>query len=553
GQFRDADPVWSPDGKRLAIISQNATQRVIRTLSYPSSASSAQVMPLGQQPSAAVDYLVAWQRTPRGERIYFESYYNLFALDPLSGQVEQLTHFDQQRPVFRAFRPSPQGDRIVYLEPREKTYDVVLQSLSGAPVTLWQSPEPVSSPSWFPDGQRLALIANQGGTPQIFVLRLDTLTVEQITSGSENYSEVVAGPTGNQIFAVSSRQNANIFAWDLAAGTETEHTSEFGLQIRPEPAPDGQRLLFQTASNSAGGKMDVFVKPLVPGNQTLKLAAEAQHARWSPDGTAVAFLRFVLGKHELWRVGADGTMPRRLVDAVTPARALPTPYLAYFTDFAWSPDGLRIAYHSRKSGTSNVWLIDRDGTHDTNVTGNTDRNVNVNSLCWSPDGKRLAYLLSTASTNPSAITRSIWLHEAGKNELLYQRNATLHFVGWTSAGQELLLAAGAPNEWSAPQTVEMFRLDPVRRKSTVLLKLTATYLPSLRLARDGRTIVAVSRQQGRDNLALIDVSGGGVKPLTRNSDPTIFYSSPAWAADGRRLFYSKQASWQLLHLLEKQS
>jgi eukaryotic-like serine/threonine-protein kinase len=550
---QDADPVWSPDGKRIAVLSQGTTRREIRTLPYPlAAAGGAQVVLKELNPAAAVDYLLAWLRTPRGERIYYESYYNLYALNPVSGQVERLTQFDQQRPVFRAFRPSPQGDRIAYLEPQGKSYDLMLQPVYGAPVTLWQSAEPISSPSWFPDGQRLAFIINRGDTSQIFVLRLDTRTVEQVTSGSENYSEVVVGPDGQRIFALSSRENANIFAWDFGSGTEVGHTSEFGLQIRPEPAPVGQQLLFQALSSFARGKMDIFVKPLVPGGQPHKLVTEAQHARWSPDGAAVAFIRFVLGKHELWRVDASGASPRRLVESVLPARSLPTPYLAYHTDYAWAPDGQSLAYFSRKTGAYNLWRVAHDGTNDTNLTGNTDPKLIINSPCWSPQGKQLAYLASTTAANDAVPSRSVWLNEAGKNEVLFTRSAPLHLVGWMPTGRVLLVAAGTLNAWGTPQTIELFRLDLAHRQPISLLKIAAAYLPTLRLARDGRNIVVVTRQQGRDNLDLIAVDSRTVKRLTSNTDPTVFYSSPAWAADGRSLFYSKQTSWQFLDLLEKQ-
>jgi len=549
---RDYDPIWSPDGARLAFISLHPGRSEIRTLPYPPPPDGAQTLLKALDPSAPAAFLIAWQRHAQGERIYYESEHNLYALDPVSRQVERLTQFDPQHSRASKFSPSPQGERILYLESRDDNYYVMLKPLNGAPEVLLQSAEPARWLSWFPDGRRIAFISNRNGGSQIFVLRLDTRAVEQVTSNNEDHSSVVVAPSGKSLLAMSSRENANIFAWDFSASAEVEYTSEFGLQIRPEPAPDGKMLLFQTVGGLARGKMDIFAKPIAPGSPPLKLVSEALHARWSPDGETVAFVRTVQGKHELWIASARGGAERRLTSAMTPARFLPTPYLAQHADYVWSPDSTKIAYSSKKSGPSNLWVVACDGTIDTSLTNNADRGVTVYSPHWSPDGKRLAYLSSVSSANQPSPTRSVWLNAAGRDELLFQRDTPLQIIGWTASGQKLLVGAGNLKEWTAPQEVELVGLELARRKPTALLKVAAAYLPTLRLARDGRSLVVVTRKQGRDNLELISVSEGTVKRLTNNSDPTIFYTSPAWAADGRSLFYSKQTSWQFLHLLEKQ-
>ena len=59
-----------------------------------------------------------------------------------------------------------------------------------------------------------------------------------------------------------------------------------------------------------------------------------------------------------------------------------------------------------------------------------------------------------------------------------------------------------------------------------------------------------SRQDGRDNLIVTGVRGGGITKVTNNTDPTVFYSGLTWSPDGKRLFYSKQTNWSVATLID---
>jgi Tol biopolymer transport system component len=42
-------------------------------------------------------------------------------------------------------------------------------------------------------------------------------------------------------------------------------------------------------------------------------------------------------------------------------------------EFAWSPDGRRVAFHSRRDGQWGIWLMDRDGVTSTAAPASVDR------------------------------------------------------------------------------------------------------------------------------------------------------------------------------------
>jgi TolB protein len=98
---------------------------------------------------------------------------------------------------------------------------------------------------------------------------------------------------------------------------------------------------------------------------------------WSPDGTRIAFARWIGDAPDIFIVGGDGTHLVRLTD--NPGQ-----------DFepSWSPDGTSISFLSERDGHSTVYLMDADGANQRPFEGFPD---DVASLDWSPDGTRIVF------------------------------------------------------------------------------------------------------------------------------------------------------------------
>ena len=115
-----------------------------------------------------------------------------------------------------------------------------------------------------------------------------------------------------------------------------------------------------------------------------------KYPRWSPDGTQIAFTRFLDKKDmkttqrsaELFIINADGTDPQRL-----------THNNFLDIDTAWSPDGRHIAFSSSRTGSMEVFVIEL-ATHSTRqLTDVEDDELSSGSCCpdWSPDGKHIIF------------------------------------------------------------------------------------------------------------------------------------------------------------------
>jgi YD repeat-containing protein len=197
-------------------------------------------------------------------------------------------------------RLSPDGTRVAFDSDRDGERAVYVADRNGTNITRVSGAGYAAVPSWSPDGTRLAFIKAEPDRPRVW----------------------------------------NLWVLNLATGELQRHTAfRLGQVWSASWFPDGRRVAYShedrlIVSDLRSGASEVQASP-VKGRLVRTPAV-------SPDGRRIVFQVHGNG---VWMLDLATDASRRVLDDVTAE------------EFAWDPSGRRIAYHSRRGGKWQIWMM----------------------------------------------------------------------------------------------------------------------------------------------------------------------------------------------------
>jgi hypothetical protein len=193
---------------------------------------------------------------------------------------------------------SPDGERLAFDSDVDGTRGVYVANRDGSSPKRVSGPGYASVPTWSPDGQRLAFARAEDGRPRIWniwTVNVATGTLRRITSHR------VGQPWGASWFPDGQRivysLEDRLIVRDLDTGSGRSYpTPVRGRLLRtPAVSPDGQRIVFQVHRHGA------WVLDLRTGRPYCLIAdPTAQEFAWSPDGRQVAYHSVRGGGWGIW-------------------------------------------------------------------------------------------------------------------------------------------------------------------------------------------------------------------------------------------------------------
>src|SRR5690606_35427268 len=217
---------------------------------------------------------------------------------------------------------------------------------------------------------------------EIYMVDSDGENVQRITSDGSIALTPTWGPDGQRIAYTSYRSGRPLlYERDMRTGRDRVLSDREGINSTPAYSPDGRLIAFGT---SVSGNTEIATYDRQQNcclqQQTRGRQFDSLNPSFSPDGTQLAFVSNRLGQPHIYvmELGGDG----RLVSEYVYGRR------AYNDGPDWSPTSNQIVYHTEvRSGQYQLVLMDLDRGTRRYLTNE----YNNETASWAPDGRHVVF------------------------------------------------------------------------------------------------------------------------------------------------------------------
>ena len=270
--------------------------------------------------------------------------------------------------------------QIAFMSKRDGNSEIYVMDINGDNQrNLTNNPNNDSSPSWSPDGKRIAFVSDRDRdahfipglfTSEIYVMDADGGNQQNLTNDPKDDRSPSWSPDGERIAFTSNRDGDDeIFLMDPDGGNQRRLTNNRHDDYSPTWSPDGERIVFGARrdghfENDFGMTEEIYVIDADGGNEQ-RLTENRRNdwdPSWSPDGKRIAFAsdrKGDLQSFDIYVMDADGGNQQKLVNN-----------RGWDGSPSWSPDSKRIAFTSERAGNYEIYVMDAGGRNQQNLSNN---------------------------------------------------------------------------------------------------------------------------------------------------------------------------------------
>ena len=535
----ERNPAISPDGNRVAFTwdgeNQNNFDIYVKTVR--------DAAPVRLTTNPAEEMSPAW--SPDGRTIAFVRRFggdrgDLVLIPASGGQERKLT---ETRGEFRREMPSlawsPDGNWIAVSH--RETADLanalfLLSARTGQKRRLTTAPQSYVGdymPAFSADGRSLAFVRMSGWVVgEVYLLPLSTdysavAEPKRLTSDGRLATSPAWADETRDILYVHAESNRRELRSVPVSGAGTSRRILLLEDHVNELSTRGNRLVYaREAHDSNIWRAEIGPTGASPTASRRLIASTRndEYARYSPDGTKIAFVSIRSGTREIWIAEADGLNPLPLTSFGGPVIGPP----------AWSPDGQGIAFHARSEGPGDLFIVPAIGGAPKRLTANPADDLTPS---WSHDGQWI-YFCSMRSGR-----WELWKMPAeGGEATQITRSEGSYLPTESTDGQTLYYCYKVPEKgiWKIPV------------QGGEAVQVTGPYSPQLcamTVTAQGLYYTAAPDSSNKYSIQFVSFSTGQSRPVVVSDRPFVNLALSV-SPDGRWLLYGQSESDSDLMLIE---
>ncbi|MDB2599844.1 Tol-Pal system beta propeller repeat protein TolB [Gammaproteobacteria bacterium] len=146
------------------------------------------------------------------------------------------------------------------------SYKLMLADSDGAnEKILLSSSEPIISPSWSPDGKKVAYVSFETGIAKVFIQEIASGNREAVLSKDTQISSPSWSPDGKYLsLTLYQDGNAEIYILRLRDRTLTRMTNQFAIDTESSWSPKGNKILFTSGRSGSPQIYELDLRKLNP-------------------------------------------------------------------------------------------------------------------------------------------------------------------------------------------------------------------------------------------------------------------------------------------------
>ncbi|KAF0134214.1 MAG: fibronectin I domain-containing protein, partial [Candidatus Saganbacteria bacterium] len=523
------NPKWSPDGSKIVYSSDRLGELLLSKWNiWEINADGSNPIQITKDQTTFRDDNPSF--SPDGKKIVYDSdqdgNFDLWTINTDGSGKSKITSSSEAetKPSW-----SPDGSKIAY----QNQKGIGLFDVKNNNSQQLISQEGAANPSWSKDGTELLYNDNAGNIyskPAYAGALVGVITYPILNQKLSGLVEIkgTALDTNFEGYKVEYSPNVTPYVWSEIGSSNIPKKDSILAVLNTAPLIDGEYILKLTSWDKAGNNLEnSLIVNSDNDNWKLTISSLTQlttsdawdiEPTWSPDGSKIAFSSNRSGDYEIYIMNSDGANYINLTNNP-----------AYDGKPKWSPDSTKITFVSDRSGNKDIWTMNSDGS---NLKQLTDLTIIDNDPCWSPDSSKIAfssnrsgnYNIWEINADGSSIPKKITSGEANDIEPSWSKWG----IAFTSD------RFGNKEIWMIDEngTQEAFRLTNDRNYEPC-------WSPFAIPLSDGSNrplITFTSNRQGNPDIFVMDTDG--VDQSKSLTDYTNTDCNPAWSPDGAKVAYA---------------